>query len=58
MLSNLEGNCYGFATWCRKLHFSSVGCRKSKKVGKHWLKKYFFEIGDEVSSLSYERFYL
>ena len=51
MLSNLEANCYGFATWCKKLDFSSVGCGKSKKVAKRWLKKYFFEIGDEVSLL-------
>jgi len=26
MSSNLEANCYGFATWCSKLHFSSVEC--------------------------------
>jgi len=28
MSSNLEANGYGFATWCSKLHFSSVGCHK------------------------------
>ena len=30
MSSNLNANCYGFATWCSKLHFSSAGCRKPK----------------------------
>jgi len=27
MSSNLKANCYGFATGCRKLYLSSVGCR-------------------------------
>jgi len=30
MSSNLEAICYGFATWCSKLHFTSVGFRKSE----------------------------
>jgi len=33
---NLKANCYG----CRKLLFFSVGCRKRKKVGKHWSTTY------------------
>lgn len=32
MSSNLEANYCGFATWCSKLHFSSAGCRNTKKV--------------------------
>jgi len=31
MSSNLEENFYGFATWCSKFYFSSVGYRKPKK---------------------------
>jgi len=34
--SSLEANCYGLATGCRKLYFSFAGCRKPKKVEKHW----------------------
>jgi len=37
MSSNLKANCHGFASGCRKLHFSSVGCCKPKMVGKHCL---------------------
>jgi len=36
MSSNLKANCYEFATGCRKLCFSSVGCREPEKVGEHW----------------------
>jgi len=43
-------NCYGFATRCRKLYFSCVGCRRDEKVGNHcimvWLSIYFtYQVG-------------
>ena len=40
MSSNLEENCYGFASWCRKWYFSSVGCRKPNNFGKHCSKSF------------------
>jgi len=36
MSLNLKGVFCGFATGCRKLYFSSVECRKTRKVGKDW----------------------
>jgi len=49
---NLKANCYGFATGCRKLLF--VGCRKPKKVGKHWRKRcYWNALMSMVPSLCY-----
>jgi len=43
MSSNLKANCCGLSTGYRKLSFPSlsfpsVGCRKPKKVGKHWFR--------------------
>jgi len=38
MSLNLKPNFCGFATRCRRLCFSFVGCRKPEKVGKHWLR--------------------
>ena len=40
MSSNLNGNCDGYATGCRKLYFSSAGCHKRGKVGKHSTKRW------------------
>ena len=38
MSPNLKRNHCGFATICRKLYFSFVGCCKPKKVGNHWIR--------------------
>jgi len=32
MSSNFEANYYGFATWCSKVNFSSVGCCKPNPI--------------------------
>jgi len=39
MSSNLEANCYGFATWCSKLQLSlsSVGCHKPNPYYGKWM---------------------
>ena len=39
MSSNTKTNCYGLSTGRRELYFPSVGCRKPKKIGKHWFTR-------------------
>jgi len=52
MSSSFKVNSYRIAVGCRKLYFSRAGCRKHKKVWKHWSTPLGLDLGHIFSAIS------